>query len=91
MEEGHERVCEIIHNDIYVDDCISDENCPEDVRTTTDGLKLVLSRGGFSLKGGTMSGSDPPPPPTHTHTHTRNTSLIMEIPLSLEKLNGPTS
>ena len=38
MEEGHERVCEIIHKDIYMDDC------PEDVRTTTDDLNLVLNR-----------------------------------------------
>ena len=41
MEEGRPRVCEIIHENIYVDDCISGENCPEDLRTTTDNLKLV--------------------------------------------------
>ena len=62
MEEGHPTVYEIIHKDIYVDDCISGENCPEDVRTTTDDPKLVLNRGGFCLKGVTISGADPPPP-----------------------------
>ena len=75
MEEG----CEIIHKDVYVDDCISDENCPEDVRTTTDDLKLVLNRGGFCLKGVTISGADPPPQSTLQRT---------EILFSLEALSG---
>ena len=82
MEEGHPRVCEIIHKDIYVDDCISGENCPEGIRTTTDDLKLVLNRGGFCLKGVTISGADHPPPPN------KNTPWRTEILFSLEVLSG---
>ena len=60
MEMGHERACEFIHKDIYVDDCVSgDDNC-EQVRVLTDDLKVVLSRGGFVLKGVFESGSYPP-------------------------------
>ena len=59
MEIGHERACEIIHKDIYVDDCIlGGDNC-EQVRVLTDDLKVVLSRGEFALKGVSESGSYP--------------------------------
>ena len=51
MEIGHERACEIIHKDIYVDDCIlGGDNC-EQVRVLTDDVKVALSRGRFVLKG----------------------------------------
>ena len=60
MEIGHERACEIIHKDIYVDDCVSGgDNC-EQVRVWTDDLKVVLSRGRFVLKGVSESVSYPP-------------------------------
>ena len=60
MRDKYERVCEIVHKDIYVDDCISGECSLESVTKTTDEMKIVLIRGGFLLKGFTFSGSDPP-------------------------------
>ena len=60
METVHERVSEVIHKDIYVDDCISGDDDFEKFRVVTDDLKVVLNRGGFVLKGITESGSDPP-------------------------------
>ena len=45
--------------DLYVDDCLSGENMCEDVQSTTEKLKLVLEKGGFTLKAFTISGSDP--------------------------------
>ena len=54
------RAHDVIMNDIYVDDCLSGE-CSDDERlSTTDELKLALEKGGFSLKGYTFSGYDPP-------------------------------
>ena len=47
---------EVIHNDIYVDDCISGQASQEDMRIITDDLEVVLNKGGFQLKGVTMSG-----------------------------------
>ena len=49
--------------DLYVDDCLSGGNTCEDVQSTADQLKLVLEKGGFTLKGFTISDSDTPPPP----------------------------
>ena len=46
-------------NDLYVDNCMSDENSKE-VQKTTDELKVGLEKGGFTLKGFTISGSNPP-------------------------------
>ena len=60
METGHERASEVIHKDIYVDDCISGDDDFEKVRVVTDDLKVVLNRGGFVLKGITVLGSDTP-------------------------------
>ena len=39
---------------------MSGENTAEEVRITTDELKLGLNKGGLTLKGITFSGSDPP-------------------------------
>ena len=49
-----------VHKDIYVDDCMSVESTWSEVLSTTDALKLVLSKGGFTFKGLTFSGKDPP-------------------------------
>ena len=54
------RECEVINNDTYVDDCISGENSSDDRNRVTDNLMIVLTKGGFSLKGITFSGFDPP-------------------------------
>ena len=43
-----------------MDDCVSGEHSWKKVLSTTDELKLVLSRGGFAFKGLTFSGKDPP-------------------------------
>ena len=53
------RASEIVMKDLYVDDCLSGENMCEDVQSTTEQLKLVLEKGGFTLKAFTISGSDP--------------------------------
>ena len=54
------RQNEVISRDIYVDDCLSREDTFEIAREVTDGLEIVLNRGGFRLKGITFSGFDPP-------------------------------
>ena len=48
------RACEVIM------DNISGQSSYEKVLMTTDNLKLVLGHGGFTLKGFTFSGSEPP-------------------------------
>ena len=60
MKEGYPRQNEMIHNDIYVDDCMSGEDSYDAVWETTDALKLVLNKGGFDVKGFTFSGFHPP-------------------------------
>ena len=52
---------DIVHNDVYVDDCVSGELTEEDRNQATDQLQLSLEQGGFTLKGFTFSGSDPDP------------------------------
>ena len=54
------RQNEVISRDIYVDDCLSGEDSYEVARETTDGLEIVLNKGGFRLKGITFSGFGPP-------------------------------
>ena len=60
LKNEYPRQNEIINSDIYVDDCLSGEDTNELTRETTDGLKLVLNKGGFDLKGFTFSGFNPP-------------------------------
>ena len=60
QKDQYPRENEIIQNDVYVDDCLSGENSLHAVQETTDNLKLMLNRGGFTLKGFTFSGFDPP-------------------------------
>ena len=51
-------VCEIVHNDIYVDDCLTGEH--DDIcYQRADELSLVLKNGGFGFKGFTFSGNIP--------------------------------
>ena len=54
------RVNEIIQDDLYMDDCLSGEQSYELCKVVTDNLQIVLSMGGFHLKGITFSGFDPP-------------------------------
>ena len=60
LETEYPRASEIVRRDIYVDDCFSGERTWDSTLSTTDNLKLVLNRGGFTLKGLTLSGFDPP-------------------------------
>ena len=50
----------VVMKDIYVDDCLSGCNTPKERSETTDQLSCALAKGGFKLKGITLSGSDPP-------------------------------
>ena len=52
---------QVIQDDIYVDDCLSGGASYEVTKTITDDLQIVLSKGGFRLKGITFSGFAPPP------------------------------
>ena len=54
------RAYEVIVNDIYVDDCMSGENSVNENLETTDQLTVALSKGGFTVKGFTLSKLDPP-------------------------------
>ena len=59
-KDEYPRENDIIQNDLYVDDCISGESSYERAKEVTDDLQVVLQKGGFSLKGITFSGFDPP-------------------------------
>ena len=53
-------VNQIVQNDIYVDDCLSGEENEQKALERADQVELVLNHGGFSLKGVTFSGKEPP-------------------------------
>ena len=55
------EVYEVVRKDYYVDDCMSGEATREEVNVRMDQLELVLNQGGFTLKGFTVSGTDPEP------------------------------
>ena len=59
-KEEYPQINELICRDIYVDDCISGEQSENSAASTADQLKIVLNRGGFSLKSIAYSGKDPP-------------------------------
>ena len=52
-------VHEVVTGDVYVDDCISGESSIEKVHQIADTLEVVMNRGGFKLKGFTLSGKPP--------------------------------
>ena len=54
------RAHDIIMKDMYVDDCLSGAKSYDERLSNTDELKMALEKGGFSLKGFTFSGHDPP-------------------------------
>ena len=47
-------------NDMYVDACLPGGPSWDETLKITDELKLALEKGGFSLKGFTFSGHEPP-------------------------------
>ena len=53
------EVNEIIQNDVYVDDCLTGENSANLAMQRAHEIEIVLSRGGFSLKGFTFSRQKP--------------------------------
>ena len=53
-------VNQIVQNDIYVDDCLSGKENEQKALEIADQVELVINRGGFSLKGITFSGKEPP-------------------------------
>ena len=55
----HPEVNEIVRNDIYVDDCLSEADSYDVVLQRSDEFSLVLGRVGSNLKGFTNSGSAP--------------------------------
>ena len=55
------EACEIVHKDTYMDDTMSGDHTIELVDQRADELEIMLSRGGFTLKGFTISGRHPDP------------------------------
>lgn len=51
---------QIVHQDVYVDDCVIGEENIELAHQRADEIELLLNRGGFNLKGICFSGEDPP-------------------------------
>ena len=49
----------VIQRDVYIDDCLSGANTKEEVMQLADEIQIILSRGGFTLKGFTFSGESP--------------------------------
>ena len=54
------EACRIIHEDTYMDDCISGASSHTEAERCIDDLETVLNKGSFSLKGVAMSGKQPP-------------------------------
>ncbi len=61
FKKEYPEVYEVVRKDIYVDDCMSGEATRGKVNERMDQLELVLNQGGLTLKGFTVSGSDPDP------------------------------
>ena len=53
------EVYDIIRHDTYMDDTMSGSTSVEEVHKLADEMEIVLGRGGFTLKGITISGSPP--------------------------------
>ena len=59
-KDAYPEVNEVVHKDVYVDDCLSGELSKELAHKRADQLEYVLNKGGFKLKGVSFSGEDPP-------------------------------
>ena len=51
--------------DTYMDDCASGTESPDECRKTMDELQVAVGKTGFSYKGFSVSGYDPPPHLSH--------------------------
>ena len=58
-KDEYPTVHKIINQDVYVDDCLSGETSADLALQRADEIELVLNRGGFSLKGFTITGRKP--------------------------------
>ena len=59
-QDEYPKVKQIVHGDVYVDDCVTGEESIDLAHQRADEIELVLNRGGFHLKGVCFSGEDPP-------------------------------
>ena len=59
QKDEYPEVNEIVKKDVYVDDCMAGARSKILALKLIDDLELVLNKGGFTLKGFTMSGEDP--------------------------------
>ena len=49
------EACEAVQSDTYVDDCISGTSCRDTTLRVTDEISVALAKGGFKLKGVSIS------------------------------------
>ncbi|XP_066917099.1 uncharacterized protein [Clytia hemisphaerica] len=59
FQDQYPNVYRTVSKDIYVDDCLSGHSTLEEVQEMSNELEVVISHGGFALKGVTISGSHP--------------------------------
>lgn len=59
--KSHEypEVSDILHKDVYVDDCITGEESMKQAIVRSQQIEHVVNQGGFQLKGITLSGTTP--------------------------------
>ena len=60
MEDKFPKAANIVKNDIYVDDCLSGDVSVEAGRAAYESVSELIRHGGFSTKGVTFSGENPP-------------------------------
>lgn len=58
-KEEYPEVCEIIEEDVYVDDCFAGEDTINQAHKRSDEIEVVVNRASFKLKGVSFSGEDP--------------------------------
>eukprot|EP00111_Clytia_hemisphaerica_P013773 TCONS_00040530-protein len=59
FKEEHPQIHQIVSIDVYVEDCLSGAPTVNLAHKLADDLEVVISHGGFSLKGFTFSGQRP--------------------------------
>ena len=60
QESEFPEASEIVHQDLYVDDCLSGSSSTESMHQRADELVIMMKKGGFNWKGFTFSGEAPP-------------------------------
>ena len=58
-KDENPRVCEVVHDEFYMDDCLSGEATMEELHELATNLEAVLLKTGFKVKGYTFSGQPP--------------------------------